>query len=111
MRTRTVAAWVEALTQAGIGAHRVAPDLVDLMTDPLVQARGLAITRDHEGFGPITTTAPGVRMSRTPVTVGRPAPKPGSDAASVLAEIGMAGELGRLVREGVIAVDGVKAGC
>ena len=111
MRTRTVAAWVEALTQAGIGAHRVAPDLVDLMTDPLVQARGLAITRDHEGFGPITTTAPGVRMSRTPVTVGRPAPRPGSDAASVLAEIGMAGELERLVREGVIAVDGVKAGC
>jgi crotonobetainyl-CoA:carnitine CoA-transferase CaiB-like acyl-CoA transferase len=111
MRTRAVAAWVEALTPAGVGAHRVAPDLVDLMTDPLVQARGLAVTRDHEGFGPITTTAPGVRMSRTPMTVGRPAPKPGSDAASILAEIGMAGELERLLRDGVIAVDGVKAGC
>jgi hypothetical protein len=29
----------------------------------------------------------------------------------VLAEIGLGGELERLIREGVIAVDGVKAGC
>jgi crotonobetainyl-CoA:carnitine CoA-transferase CaiB-like acyl-CoA transferase len=111
MRSRSVAAWVDALNKAGIGAHRVVPSLVELMTDPLVQARGLAVTRDHEGFGPITTTAPGVKLSRTPMTVGRPAAKPGSDAASVLAEIGLGGELGRLIRERVIAVDGVKAGC
>ncbi len=111
LRERPVATWVAALTRAGIGAHRVVPSLVELMTDPLVQARGLAVTRDHEGFGPITTTAPGVRLSRTPVDVGRPASRPGSDAASILAEIGMAGELERLVREGVVAVEGVKAGC
>jgi crotonobetainyl-CoA:carnitine CoA-transferase CaiB-like acyl-CoA transferase len=111
MKSRSVAAWVEVLTRAGIGAHRVVPDLPELMTDPLTVARGVAITRDHEGFGPITTTAPGVRLSRTPVTAGRPAAKPGSDAASVLAEIGMAGELDRLIREGIVAIDGVKAGC
>ena len=111
MRSRTVAAWVELLNKAGIGAHRVVPDLPELMTDPLTVARGVAITRDHEGFGPITTTAPGVRLSRTPVTPGRPAAKPGSDAATVLAEIGMAGDLDRLIREKVVAVDGVKAGC
>jgi crotonobetainyl-CoA:carnitine CoA-transferase CaiB-like acyl-CoA transferase len=111
MLTRTVAEWVDVLTKAGIGAQRVVPSLAELMTDPLVQARGLAITRDHEGFGPITTTAPGVKLSRTPMTAGRPAAKPGSDAASVLGEIGMASELERLIREGVIAVDGVKAGC
>jgi crotonobetainyl-CoA:carnitine CoA-transferase CaiB-like acyl-CoA transferase len=111
MMSRSVAAWVDVLTRAGIGAHRVVPSLTELMTDPLTQTRSLAITRHHEGFGPITTTAPGVRLSRTPVTPGRPAAKPGSDAAGVLAEIGMAGELERLVRERVIAVDGVKAGC
>jgi crotonobetainyl-CoA:carnitine CoA-transferase CaiB-like acyl-CoA transferase len=108
---RGVADWVALLTEAGIGAHRVVPSLVELMTDPLVQARGLAVTRNHEGFGPITTTAPGMKLSRTPVTIGRPAPRPGSDAASVLAEIGLEGELDRLVREGVLALDGVKAGC
>ncbi|MGH8638583.1 MAG: CoA transferase, partial [Burkholderiales bacterium] len=111
MRTRSVSAWVQLLNEAGIGAHRVVQSLVEVMTDPVVQARGLAVTRDHEGFGPITTTAPGVRLSRTPMTVGRPAPKPGSDAASVLAEIGLAGELERLVRDKVVAVEGVKAGC
>ena len=111
MPRRSVAAWVELLNKAGIGAHRVVPSLPELMTDPITQARGLAITRDHEGFGPITTTAPGMKLSRTPVTPGRPAAKPGSDAASVLAEIGMGGELERLIRERVIAVEGVKAGC
>ena len=111
LRSRNVAEWVEALTQAGIGAHRVVPSLVQLMTDPLVQARGLAVTRDHEGFGPITTTAPGVKLSRTPMAIGRPAAKPGSDIASVLADIGMGSELNRLIREGVVAVEGVKAGC
>ncbi len=111
LRQRSVAAWVDLLNKAGIGAHRVVPSLVELMTDPLVQARGLAITRDHECFGPITTTAPGIKLSHTPVTVGRPAARPGSDAASVLAEIGLGGELDRLIREKVIAVDGVKAGC
>ena len=111
MLSRSVAAWVAELTKAGIGAHRVVPSLPELMTDPLTQARGLAVTRDHEGFGPITTTAPGMRLSRTPVIPGRPAARPGSDAASVLAEIGMAGDLERLIREKVVAVDGVKAGC
>ncbi len=111
IRGRSVAAWVSELTQAGIGAHHVVSSLVDLMTDPLVQARGLVLTRDHEGFGPITTTAPGVKLSRTPMHVGRVAPKPGSDAASVLADIGLGGELDRLIREKVVAVDGVKAGC
>jgi crotonobetainyl-CoA:carnitine CoA-transferase CaiB-like acyl-CoA transferase len=111
MLTRTVADWVRVSSDAGIGAHRVVPSLAELMTDPLVQARGLALTRDHEGFGPITTTAPGVKLSRTPMTAGRPAAKPGSDALSVLGEIGMASDLERLIREGAIAVDGVKAGC
>ncbi|MGZ5093594.1 MAG: CaiB/BaiF CoA transferase family protein [Burkholderiales bacterium] len=111
MRQRNVAEWVNVLNKAGIGAHRVVPTLPELMTDPLTQARGLAITRDHEGFGPITTTAPGVKLSRTPMTIGRPAAKPGSDAASVLAEIGLGAEMERLIRERAIAVDGVKAGC
>ena len=111
MRTRTIDDWVQRLTTAGIGANRVMPSLPEVMTDPITQARGLAITRDHEGFGSITTTAPGIKLSRTPVTIGRVAAKPGTDAASVLAEIGMSGELERLIREGVIAVDGVTAGC
>ena len=111
MRSRSVPEWLKVLGRAGIAVHRVVPSLRELMVDPLTKARGLAVTRDHEGFGAITTTAPGVRLSRTPVVVGRPAAKPGSDAASVLAEIGMSGELERLIREKVVFVDGVRAGC
>jgi len=111
MRSRSVAVWVDALNKAGIGAHRVVPTLPDLMTDPLTVARGLAVTREHEGFGLITTTAPGVKLSHTPMTIGAPASKPGKDIASVLAEIGMGGELDRLISERVIVIDGVKAGC
>ncbi len=36
-------------------------------------------------------------------TEGRPAPKPGADAASVLADIGMGAETARLVREHELA--------
>jgi crotonobetainyl-CoA:carnitine CoA-transferase CaiB-like acyl-CoA transferase len=111
MRSRSVPEWLKVLNRAGIAVHRVVPSLRELMVDPLTKARGLAITRDHEGFGPITTTAPGARLSRTPVVPGCPAAKPGSDVASVLAEIGMSGELERLIREKVVFVDGVKAGC
>ncbi len=59
--------------------------------------------------GPVTTTGPGALLSRTPLRAGRPSPRPGSDAASVLEEIGLGGELERLIREGVIVVDGIKA--
>lgn len=111
LRQQAVAFWVEALTRAGIGAHRNVPGTVQLMTDPLTVARGLAVTREHEGFGPITTTAPAVKLSRTPVTIGAPASRPGKDIPGVLQEIGMGAELERLIRERVIAVDGVKAGC
>ena len=111
MRSRSVAAWVDVLNKAGIGAHRVVPSLPELMTDRITVARGLAVTREHEAFGLITTTAPGVKLSRTPMTIGAPASKPGKDIASVLAEIGMGTELERLIRERVVAVDGVKAGC
>jgi crotonobetainyl-CoA:carnitine CoA-transferase CaiB-like acyl-CoA transferase len=111
MRSRSVPEWLKVLTRAGIAVHRVVPSLRELMVDPVTKARGLSITREHEGFGLITTTAPGVRLSRTPVVAGRPAAKPGSDAASVLAEIGLSAELERLVRERVVVMDGVKAGC
>ena len=99
--------WVSTLTALGIGAQPCVPEVRRLMDDPWVQAHGLSITRDHENFGPITTNGAVPRLSRTPVRPGRPAPRPGSDAGEILASIGMAGELDRLVRERVVVVEGV----
>jgi formyl-CoA transferase/CoA:oxalate CoA-transferase len=107
---RNAADWIALLARAGIAAQRVALKLTELTEDPLVRAQGLALTREHAELGLVTTTGPGIKLSRTPITAGCPAPKPGADARELLAEIGMAEELDRLVREGVVVVDGIKAG-
>ncbi|HEY2287292.1 MAG TPA: CoA transferase, partial [Streptosporangiaceae bacterium] len=79
--------WLARLAAAGAGAHRVVP-LAELMADPWVRAHGLITEREHEGLGPVTHPGPAVRMSVTPVRVGRPAPLPGADRESVLAQLG-----------------------
>ncbi len=109
LRGRSVETWVAMLTKAGIGAHRIVPDVAELMEDPWIRAHGLSITRDHDDIGPITTTGPTPRLSRTPPVPGRPAPKPGSDAASILADAGLLDEMDRLVRDRVVVLDGVLA--
>ena len=102
-RKRSVDEWVPALTAAGIGATRFA-FARELMEQPWVREHGLSVTREHSGLGLVTTTGPAARLSRTPCVPGRPAPALGEDAASILAEVGLAGELDRLVGDGVIAV-------
>jgi crotonobetainyl-CoA:carnitine CoA-transferase CaiB-like acyl-CoA transferase len=109
IRGRSADAWLAALTKAGIGAHRILLDSNVLMQDPVVCARGLSITREHVGIGPVTTTGPAPRMSGTPLLEGKPASKPGADAPSVLAEIGLGSEVDRLVRERIIVMDGIEA--
>jgi crotonobetainyl-CoA:carnitine CoA-transferase CaiB-like acyl-CoA transferase len=106
----TVATWVERLTKAGIGAQPCILDLEDLMHDPWVTAHQLSLTREHDEIGLVTTCGPAPRLSRTPIRVGWPAPKPGADAREILAEIGLAHRLEALIEAGVVRVDGVKAG-
>ena len=107
--TGTVAAWEERLRTAGIGAHRVVEQIEELMADPWVRSRGLSITRDHDGFGPIDTTGPAFRLSSTPTVPGRPASRPGADAAAILSEIGLGGDFERLVRDRIVITEGVVA--
>ncbi len=105
----SIEGWIGKLNPAGIGMHRVVTRWSDLMDHPWVKSHGLSIIRDHEDWGPITTAGPAPRMSRTPVRPGRAAPKPGSDAQEILAEIGVADELGRLVGAGVVRLEGIAA--
>ena len=80
------------------------------MQDPWVVEQQLSATREHDDIGLVTTCGPAPRLSRTPVHIGQPAPKPGSDAQSILAEIGLADRLDSLIAAGVVRVDGVVAG-
>jgi len=108
--TNAVDHWVTQCTAVGIGAHRCLLDLSELMQDPWVVAHDLSATREHDEIGLVTTCGPAPRLSATPVRIGCPAPKPGSDAASILAEIGLEHRLDDLIAAGVIRVDGVAAG-
>ena len=107
---RPVEEWVQLLGKAGIAAQRVILRFEQLMEDPVVIRQGLSLTRPHEQQGMITTTGPGIFLSRTPMLPGRPAPMPGTDAESILSEVGMAGELERLVAQGVVVTGGVEPG-
>ena len=109
-RVHTVDHWVSHCVAAGLGAHRCILDLPELMQDPWVIEHELSATREHDGIGLVTTCGPAPRLSRTPVHIGRPAPKPGSDAYSILADIGLAERLDDLIASGVVRVDGVAAG-
>ncbi len=84
LATRSVDEWVELLASHGIATQSVLTDLQKLMADPWVRDHGLSVTREHDELGPVTTTGPAPRLSRTPVALGRPAPRPGADAGAVL---------------------------
>ncbi|MES2564034.1 MAG: CoA transferase, partial [Pseudomonadota bacterium] len=109
-RERSVDQWVQRLNKAGIAAQRVILSFHDLMKDPVVIEQGLSLTRFHEHQGMVTTTGPGIRLSRTPMSPQRPAPMPGTDAESILSEIGMAGDMERLIAQGVLVIEGVEPG-
>jgi crotonobetainyl-CoA:carnitine CoA-transferase CaiB-like acyl-CoA transferase len=102
--------WVAKLVAAGAGAHRVVELARELMEDPWVIEHGLSLTREHMERGPVTTTGPAARLSRTPLVPGRPAPTPGSDGREILEEVGLGDRYDALVESGVVRVEGVAAG-
>ncbi len=108
-RANTVDYWVARCTAAGVGAHRCILELSGLLQDAYVMEHGLTATREHDEIGLVTTCGPAPRLSRTPVDIGRPAAKPGSDAFEVLDEIGLGDRLDALVDSGIVRVEGVAA--
>jgi crotonobetainyl-CoA:carnitine CoA-transferase CaiB-like acyl-CoA transferase len=79
--------WAGRLAAAGIGAHPVVA-LEELRDDPWVRAHGLIAERFHEGAGLVAQAGPALRMSATPVRIGRPAPLAGADRDEVLRRLG-----------------------
>lgn len=94
--------WVARLAAAGVAAQ-VCRTVEEVMADPLSQARGLSIVRDHPGIGPVRSIGPGPRMTRTPVRPGRAVGLPGADTAAVLAELGLADRYPQLLAGGAVA--------
>ncbi len=100
-REMSVDEWVEALRDLGFGAHRV-NRVSQAMADPVAVAHGLSLAREHDGHGPVRHNGPAQWFSSCATMPGRPTPRMGADAASVLADIGRAGALDALIAAGAV---------
>jgi crotonobetainyl-CoA:carnitine CoA-transferase CaiB-like acyl-CoA transferase len=93
--------WVRELSALGVGAS-VVLNQEEVMDSELARARGLSLLRSLPSGEPIRTVGPARRLSLTPVPPSPVPGPPGSDAAAVLAGIGLAGALDELVEKSVI---------
>jgi crotonobetainyl-CoA:carnitine CoA-transferase CaiB-like acyl-CoA transferase len=91
------------LRREGIAAQVRVP-VAELMVDPYVRERGLSVTQTVDGVGEATAPGLPVRLSRTPMRVGDPPRQPGSDAPSILAELGLGEELPKLEKAWLLQV-------
>ncbi len=79
-------------------------DYAEVMRDAHVRARGLVVDTDHPTLGRIETLGSAVKLSKTPLTPGRPAPMLGEHTDEVLLEVGFeASEVEAFRQDGVVA--------
>jgi crotonobetainyl-CoA:carnitine CoA-transferase CaiB-like acyl-CoA transferase len=92
---------VRELNDLGVGAS-VVLNQEEVMESDLTRARGLSLLRSLPSGEPIRTVGPAGRLSLTPVSPSPVPGPPGSDAAAVLAGIGLDGAMEELVKKSVI---------
>ncbi len=100
--TRSTAAWVEALNDAGVPCGPVYR-MDEVFADPQVQYLAMTEPVDHPALGRLEILRNAVRMSDGPATVRTPSPDPGAHTDEVLAELGYEpAEIDRLRGQGAI---------
>jgi crotonobetainyl-CoA:carnitine CoA-transferase CaiB-like acyl-CoA transferase len=101
LSAQTAAHAVHTLREAGVGAHEVLTTEQVMTREPAMKL-GLSLTQATAEFGPVVQPGLTVRLSESPLVLGRPAGPAGSDAESVLAEVGLADRLPALSRAWVL---------
>ena len=103
METRPRAHWTERLESHGVPCGPI-NDYAEVMGDPHVQARGLVVETEHPTLGRIRTLGTPIKLSETPLSPGRPAPRLGQHTDDVLGDAGFgAEEIAALRRAGAVA--------
>jgi crotonobetainyl-CoA:carnitine CoA-transferase CaiB-like acyl-CoA transferase len=70
------------------------------MDHPWVREHGLAVAREHDDMGVVTTIGPAARLSRTPLRAGVPAPALGRQTREILADVGLGDRADALIASG-----------
>ena len=86
LTTKTSADWLAALEAAGIPAGPVL-HYDEVLTDPQILARDMVVETDHSVTGKFRTLGVNVKLSDTPGSIRRPAPRLGEHTAEVRAEL------------------------
>ena len=103
LETRPRSHWLESLDARGVPCGPI-NDYAEVMADPHVRARELVVETDHPTLGRIPTLGTPIKLSETPLTPGRPAPRLGQHTDEVLGDAGFgAEEIAELRRAGAVA--------
>jgi crotonobetainyl-CoA:carnitine CoA-transferase CaiB-like acyl-CoA transferase len=102
LRTKTTAAWVAALNEAGVPCGPVYR-MDEVFADPQVGHLAMAEPVQHPALGRLEVVRNAVRMTDGPPTVRAPSPDTGEHSNEVLAELGYPeDQIARLRAGGVI---------
>ncbi|MEZ5844931.1 MAG: CoA transferase [Hyphomicrobiaceae bacterium] len=100
--TRTTAAWLARLEQAGVPAGPVL-SIGEMHHHPQAIAREMVPTVEHPRAGSVQTIGLPVKFSATPGCVARPAPLHGEHTREILAEAGFTpAEISALIEAGAV---------
>ncbi|MBM62203.1 MAG: CoA transferase [Acidobacteria bacterium] len=103
MMKRPRAYWLSLLEDHEVPCGPI-NDYAEVFADPHIKARKLVVETDHPTLGRIKTLGTPVKLSETPFTPGRPAPRLGEHTDEVLCEAGFSrDEIAVLRRTGAVA--------
>jgi crotonobetainyl-CoA:carnitine CoA-transferase CaiB-like acyl-CoA transferase len=106
--TKTRDEWFEILTQSDVAVSKVL-EFDELAEDPQLKHRNMIVELEHPELGTVKQAGISIKLSGTPGSIKKFAPKRGEDAADILMEIGYSKEeIEKLEDDDVIYAGGLQ---